>query len=242
MSDHTSTSFGQAAALYDQSRPSYPPELLNRVLETADGPVVDCGAGTGLLTRVLLGLGHEVVAVEPDPLMRQQLRRASPQLTVFEGSAESMPLPDASARAVVFGQAWHWVDVTAASREADRILTSGGCLILVWNIRNEEAGWVRALTEVMGRSPAESLILGPGPAVAAPFRLDRLETADWDRVVTPETIRGLVRSRSPYLNAIPAEQRRVDAAVDRLLAEHPAIQGKMQFALPYRTYAFRYTR
>ena len=34
----------------------------------------------------------------------------------FVGSAERMPLPDASVDALLFGQAWHWVDPAAGSR------------------------------------------------------------------------------------------------------------------------------
>ena len=46
-------------------------------LEPAPGPrVLDLGAGTGKLTATLVALGAEVSAVEPDPAMLTELRRA----------------------------------------------------------------------------------------------------------------------------------------------------------------------
>jgi 16S rRNA A1518/A1519 N6-dimethyltransferase RsmA/KsgA/DIM1 with predicted DNA glycosylase/AP lyase activity len=38
--------------------------------------VPDPGAGTGNLTATLVALGAEVIAVEPDPAMLTELRRA----------------------------------------------------------------------------------------------------------------------------------------------------------------------
>ena len=50
---------------------------MGRALEPAPGPrVPDLGAGTGKLTATLVALGAEVIAVEPDPAMLTELRRA----------------------------------------------------------------------------------------------------------------------------------------------------------------------
>lgn len=66
--------------------------------------MVDLAAGTGILTRAALALGHEVVPVEPDPGMRAQLAHSTPGTTALAGSAEAVPLPDSTADAVLAGR------------------------------------------------------------------------------------------------------------------------------------------
>ena len=66
--------FGSAAEVYERARPSYPSEAIDWLFErTGAGPgdtIVDLGAGTGKLTRLLVPSGARVVAVEPIPEMR----------------------------------------------------------------------------------------------------------------------------------------------------------------------------
>src|SRR5215471_16952569 len=69
-------SFGAAAAAYERGRPPYPPQAVDWLLPEGAAHVLDLGAGTGKLTRQLLGRGLEVTAVEPLEEMREQLRQA----------------------------------------------------------------------------------------------------------------------------------------------------------------------
>ena len=111
MSADRATSFGAEAANYEAGRPEYPFDAVAWMLERmpADSRrIVDVGAGTGKLTRVLSHApGAEVVAVDPDPAMLAALRQSVPGVPTFQGTAEQMPLPDASIDAAVLGQAWH---------------------------------------------------------------------------------------------------------------------------------------
>src|SRR5262245_18164203 len=90
-------SFGPPAFLYDRVRPSYPHEAIKWALDPlGEGRhrVADIGAGTGILTRVVIAVGHDVAAVEPDEQMRERLQHTTPAAQVVAGSAEAMPLPD----------------------------------------------------------------------------------------------------------------------------------------------------
>ena len=119
-------SFGQAADVYERGRPSYPAEAVEWLLPLGARHVVDLGAGTGKLTRVLLPRASQVTAVEPSEGMRAALEQAVPEARSLAGSAESMPLDDASVDAVFVAQAWHWVDPRAAVPEVARVLRPGG--------------------------------------------------------------------------------------------------------------------
>jgi SAM-dependent methyltransferase len=95
--------------------------------------VLDVGAGTGKLTRLLTQRYRRVIAVEPLDGMRAILERVVPAAESHAGSAEAIPLPDASVDAVFAGQAFHWFANDAAVQEIARVLRPGGVLALVWN-------------------------------------------------------------------------------------------------------------
>ena len=120
--------------------------------------MADIGAGTGKLTTTLVGLGAEVTAVEPDPQMLAELRRAMPEVRSVPGSAEEMPLPDASVDAVLAGQAMHWFDLDRAMPEIARVLRPGGVLAGLWNVDDDRVGWVADLAEMSKRQASITLL------------------------------------------------------------------------------------
>ena len=103
--------FDANADAYEAARPSYPAEAVAHIVGHGGiGPgtrVLDLAAGTGKLTRLLVPTGAHVVAVEPVAAMRDLLVAALPALEVHDGTAEDLPLPDASVDAVTVAQAFH---------------------------------------------------------------------------------------------------------------------------------------
>lgn len=90
--------------------------------------------------------------------MRAELARAVRSVVAIAGSAETIPLPDASVDAVTVGQAFHWFDAPVAVREIHRVLRPGGGVGLLWNaLADDEVGRateaVRA--ELVQRDPSE---------------------------------------------------------------------------------------
>ncbi|WP_234322235.1 class I SAM-dependent methyltransferase [Streptomyces sp. NRRL B-24720] len=103
-----SSSFGAAAAAYAEHCPDYAQAAVCWALEHAPGPrVPGLGARTGKLTATPVALGADVIAVEPDPAMPTELRRSLPDVRALPGSAEVIPLSDASVDAVPAGHAVH---------------------------------------------------------------------------------------------------------------------------------------
>lgn len=111
--------------------------------------VVDLGAGTGKLTRLLVPTGARVVAVEPSEGMRAELERAVPAAEVLDGTAEAVPLEDGAAAAAVAAQAFHWFDGDRALADIARVLAPGGGLGLIWNVREQTVEWVARLADVI---------------------------------------------------------------------------------------------
>ncbi len=227
-------SFGAAAEAYERGRPSYPQAALDWLLPTAARRVLDLGAGTGKLTRQLAGRGLDVVAVDPSPGMLAELRHSFPRIDAREGTAEAIPLADASVDAVLVAQAWHWVDPAVAVPEVARVLKPAGRLGLVWNCRVERAGWMRDL----GRLMAQLGSIGENsrdPSVGPPFGPIERHDVDWTNPITADGLVDLVASRS-YVIVLPAAERgRVLDAVRALASREPGFAGGARVSMPYVT-------
>jgi SAM-dependent methyltransferase len=223
--------------LYDRVRPRYPVEALRWMLGGQSIKVVDLGAGTGILSRQLVQLGHEVIAVEPDAAMRARHGSA------FEGSAEHIPLPDGAVDAVVAGQAYHWFDRNVAHREIARVLRPGGTFAPVWNIRDENEPWLARLGELMHESDDQQAFdernvtdFGGhfGPLEKALF--------SFTRTCTEDELVELIQSRSYYQAATPERRAELEHKIRQLAREHPDLADRDEFPLPYTTYAYRASR
>lgn len=231
--DERRQSFGSIARDYDRFRPSYPADGIAWVLGRDPLRVLDLAAGTGRLTRSLVELGHDVVAVEPDEQMIAVLRDQA-DVEVHVGSAEQIPLPDASVDAVMVGQAFHWFDAPAALDEMARVLVPDGALGLLWNVLDDRVPWVDALTQVTGGEARWSLTHGePDPDLAPRFTDVESREFPNPQSMNLTHLLGVVESWSHvFLN----EQRtELLAAAEAAIREHLAPEQLTHLELPYIT-------
>jgi SAM-dependent methyltransferase len=125
---------------YVRYRPGYP-EAAVRLLVAKAGlaetsVVADVGSGTGIFTRLLLGTGASVFAVEPNDAMRGAAEaefRGRANFTSIKGTAEATGLRDRSVSLVTCAQAFHWFEPAGTRREFRRILVPGGWCAVIWN-------------------------------------------------------------------------------------------------------------
>lgn len=237
--------FDREAASYAAVRPSYPPraiELLAVAGAGAGARVCDLAAGTGIFTRLLLGAGYDVVAVEPVAGMRRELVAASPDLEVLEGTAEAIPLPDRSLDAVTVAQAFHWFEDQPALVEIARVLRPGGVMLMVWNVRDESVGWVRRWSEIVhgmaGGRPYHDHRERPwADVVAASGRFSPLssEVVASSFPTTPEAVVERTRSTSFVAALEPDRLDEVLDAVTAMLADDPDTAGRATFSFPNHT-------
>ncbi|MFJ4595026.1 MULTISPECIES: class I SAM-dependent methyltransferase [unclassified Kitasatospora] len=248
------SSFGAAAIAYAEHRPDYAQDAARWALEPAPGPrVLDLGAGTGKLTGVLAALGAEVIAVEPDPAMLAELRRSLPEVRALSGSAEAIPLPDASVDAVVAGNAMHWFDMAAAGPEIARVLAPGGVLAGLWNVLDDQVAWVDGLAQISGgetigprdtpagwRAETTGMHL-PKTGAAARFGSPEQEEFPHGQLRTADSLVATLATRAGML-VMPEQER--EARLGRIrafLADRPET-AHGEFALPMLTAVLRVRR
>lgn len=147
--------FQAVAWEYERARPDYPAEAVDRLIQDLEvgraARVLDIGAGTGKLTRMLVPTGARLVGLDPVDAMRRTLASTVPGVSVVGGTAEALPFADEAFDAVVAAQAFHWFDGEAALEEVRRVLKPSGRLGLLWNLRDESEPWVARLTEIVDR-------------------------------------------------------------------------------------------
>ncbi|MCE9533202.1 MAG: methyltransferase domain-containing protein [Planctomycetes bacterium] len=127
--------FDGLGATYARHRPSYPAQAINWVVEKITDrarPVADIGAGTGILSRLLVERGLRVIGIEPNESMRDQAG-FNDLIEYRSGQAEATHLESASVAAVVAAQTFHWCDAGPALQEFHRILIPNGWVTLMWN-------------------------------------------------------------------------------------------------------------
>ncbi len=125
---------------YVRYRPGYPDALIRALAAKAGlaktSVVADVGSGTGIFTRLLLGTGAKVFAVEPNDAMRDAAEaefRGRENFMSVKGTAEATGLGDHAVSLVTCAQAFHWFDPAETRREFRRILVPGGWCAVIWN-------------------------------------------------------------------------------------------------------------
>ena len=137
-------SYHNKSVIYDSARPSYPLpaiEFIHNQLDLSSGfPVLDVGAGTGILTRQLASTGMLIVGVEPDVQMLAKARAGTeaPNASFRHATAEQTGFASGSVSAVVCGQSFHWFDPGKTQSEFRRVLATENPVFLVWNIRSPD--------------------------------------------------------------------------------------------------------
>jgi ubiquinone/menaquinone biosynthesis C-methylase UbiE len=214
----------------------YQPELVRWLVEQLGiepgTTVADVAAGTGKLTRQLVPTGARVVAVEPLDEMRAQLEAAVPGVAALAGSAEALPLPDASADAITVASAMHWFDLDRALPEFHRVLRPGGGLGVVGQGRDLSQPLQQAVQEIIGRYlPDSSEFDGWQKQVTASGLFEPGETfeARFDQLLDAEGLAERIGTIS-YIARLSAEDRRE-------LLGHVRALGEEQ---PETPFPFRY--
>jgi SAM-dependent methyltransferase len=144
--------FSDRAEDYAKYRPRYSHDVVDALKATCGlAPqhlIADVGCGTGLLAKIFLDNGNEVIGLEPNHEMRlegEKYLAGYEKFRMADGSAEDTKLPPGSVDFVLAGQAFHWFRPPEARKEFARVLKAGGWAALIWHDRDtKSAPFLRA--------------------------------------------------------------------------------------------------
>ncbi len=239
--------FSTQAGTYNQGRPDYPDELSSWLRHTlgidVQSSVVDLGAGTGKFTRLLKPLTDHVTAVEPVEPMRQEFAKSLPDTPIVHGTAESLPLADASADVLVCAQAFHWFANETALAEIHRVLKPGGRLGLIWNVRDESVDWVAEITRIITPYEGDTPRFHTGnwrqPFNGRYFAQPELTRFNYAHSGPAETVIMNRFLSVSFIAALPdPEKAAITEQLRELIRTHPALRGRQTIEFPYQTQAY----
>jgi SAM-dependent methyltransferase len=232
------------------------------ILQTRPAAVIDLGAGTGALTKLLIERADTVFAVEPDERMLAVLTKNLPGVTAVVGQGEAIPLPDSSADAVVASSSWHWMDPDRTLAEVARVLTPGGTLGAVWSGPDRDGPFLQQAEALLssgsgGASESDrpesgsdidmaDTILGrdtPDPVLAipadSPFGQPEYEVFTWDVALNADDLIGLLGTFSWIILLPEAQREKIFAEARRVLKDGLGVEGDVTVDVQYRADAWR---
>lgn len=229
-------------AEYERARPGFPDEIAAATAPARVGRVLDLGAGTGKFTERLISRADEVVAVDPSEPMLAELRRKLPDVRALIGTAEEIPVPDATIDLVTVAQAYHWFDPEPAAREIRRVLTSAGRLALVWNGPDQRCRW-DADAHRIAHPPATGDHVDDGtlPVLDVPgFSQIKTLRVWWMEPITRTDYLRRWLTVSSLLAADEHKRAEMLREIEVVLDTHPETRGELTLRLPHVTDALLY--
>jgi SAM-dependent methyltransferase len=246
-----SESFGAVASTYLRYRPGPPEVAIGWYLPERVEHVVDLGAGTGALSRLLLDRADRVSAVEPDDRMRTVLAGELPGVDALKGSGEHLPLSDHSADAVLASSSWHWMNVEPTLLEVRRVLKPGGFLGALWSGPDPEGTFVAQARRLISENvaagdslsnfmtdssrPISTLEIPSGLGFAQPEH----ETFMWLMALTADELIGLLATFSWVINLSDDRRQALFFQARHLLKEFLGVEGETTIDLDFRCDAWR---
>jgi SAM-dependent methyltransferase len=235
-------SFGAVAELYDRHRPTYPPGLLDALLQDGPRDALDVGCGTGIAAALIAARGCAVLGVEVDARMAQLARVKGIEVEVspFERWDDDGRRFDLISSA----QAWHWIEPDAGAQKAASVLREHGRIGLFWNLGDLPESVRERIGPIYARLEPEldeySVVLGRPeqrgtPTVAGLVKSGRFTTPEvlrfpWSRPYDTPGWLAFAATHSDHQALEPQRRERLLDAVGEAIDE---LGGS--FEMPYET-------
>ena len=244
--------FSLGAELYQQVRPSYPPEIVvwlqDQLKVGENSTVIDLGSGTGKFLPFLLQTQAKVIAVEPVTAMREQLEQSYSTVECLQTSSDQLLVKDESINAIICAQSFHWFSNIETLKEMYRVLIPTGHLGLVWNQRDITVDWVKALADEIVPFEADT------PRYHSEkwkqvfeqqqlFQFNGLQTFQLKHTGTVEQVVSKRLLSTSFIAAMPEhQQQQLKARFEQIVFDFTGQTAQDQIDFPYTTFAYHFQK
>lgn len=244
--------FSLGAELYQQVRPSYPPEIVvwlqDQLKVGENSTVIDLGSGTGKFLPFLLQTQAKVIAVEPVTAMREQLEQRYNTVECLQTSSDQLLVKDESINAIICAQSFHWFSNIETLKEMYRVLIPTGHLGLVWNQRDITVDWVKALADEIVPFEADT------PRYHSEkwkqvfeqqqlFQFNGLQTFQLKHTGTVEQVVSKRLLSTSFIAAMPEhQQQQLKARFEQIVFDFTGQTAQDQIDFPYTTFAYHFQK
>ena len=244
--------FSSAAELYQQVRPDYPQDIVNWLQDQLQlgekSHVIDLGSGTGKFLPYLQQITSHITAIEPIQEMLAQLQHAYPEIQTLQASSEHLPVTANSMDAVICAQSFHWFANLETLQQIHQVLKPSGHLALIWNQRDINVDWVKALADLI--EPLE----GNTPRYHSEkwkdvfkqqslFQLENVQNFQQQHVGTVENVVSKRLLSTSFIAALPEqEQQQLKALFEQIVFSYTGKYPQDEIAFPYITHAYDFKK
>jgi SAM-dependent methyltransferase len=236
--------FNEAAAYYDRYRPSYPPALIDRIVEeaslTSDSGILEIGAGSGKASELFLDRGYELLCIEPGPQLAELGRQKHSDKKVhfvtsrfehWEGAEKDFDL-------IFSAQAFHWVPQPEGYEKCGRLLKPGGRLALFWNFYlqgdsdiEEEIAGVCAQYEVFWFNKADEIERRVERTAAELYGSGKFSTPEvyrypWSSCDDAESFINFLSTCNGFIGLPEAEKNELSVRLHKLISQNGGILAR----------------
>ncbi|MFT4148405.1 MAG: class I SAM-dependent methyltransferase [Micrococcaceae bacterium] len=239
--------FDGLAEYYDNSRPRYPQELFQEIFKEINLPfpwkVLDVGSGTGIVLEAIVPLLSSDSSIEACDISEDMVsigRKKFPEAKWHVGRVEEYLQRHSDYALIVAGQSYQWLSRKDFLTKAKKALIHQGCLIIIQNNRNYNAGGFA--------EEYETLLETYSPGYSRHYRDIDVEEelkeyfpkviakdAKWVREMSAKDFLTMSFSSTQAQRAIESNENDFKHNLDELIKRYST---KNQLNLPYKTELF----
>ena len=202
------------------------------------------GSGAELYQQVRPSYPQEIAIWLQD---RLQIGESSTVVECVQAFSDQLPLQNESVDAMVCAQSFHWFSNIETLTEMHRVLKPSGHLGLVWNQRDIQVDWVRALADEIAPFEADTprYHSEKWKQVFENQELFRFIGLDTFQLLHRGTVEQVVSKRllsTSFIAAMSAQQQELKARFEQIVFDFTGLTAQDQIDFPYTTFAYHFQK